>query len=147
MSDDRNWTEEFVDLQRAAWEASERARTTAAELAERLSAEVFASQGDDAADKVRLAYSRYQRDLAELSFGFWRDVADQQREANTLLEAAQQEAAKSAHEAFLGLIDQSVADIDESAARPSSKSSGGAKRATSTSSRGRSSARSKKAEK
>lgn len=146
MTDDRNWIEEFAELQQTAWESGERARTSATELAERLSAELFASQGDDAADKVRLAYSRYQRDLAELSFGYWRDVADQRREISTLLESAQADAAKAAHEAYLAQIDQLVAGIDGSPEQ-SSGSSGQTKRSTSTSSRRRTAARSKKADK
>ena len=147
MSEDKNWTEELAEIQQAAWDSSTRAAEAAEELGQRLSAELFATQGDDAMAKAALARSRYQRDLAEVSYEYWRDTAEQRREAAAIYEAAQADAVASAYVAFLEQIDQSVADIAGSESDPKSASTQPKRKGRSTSSRTRTPSRSAKAEK
>jgi hypothetical protein len=111
MSDDHDYAEQLAEIQRSAWDSSRRASQAAEELAQRLAAELFAAQGDDAMSKAMLARSRYQRDLADVSYEFWRETAERRREAFAISEAAQAEGAAAAYTAFLEQIDQAIADV------------------------------------
>jgi hypothetical protein len=98
--------EGFSAYQEAVSELYTNARTAAADIEDRCSAELFAAgSGDDATARMGQAWLRYQQEMAKLSYETGRGLREQQREWATTVEDLLSDAETEAYESYMAAIE------------------------------------------